>query len=382
MPCKTPVRSMMFRTARRLLLNRYSLAFLYLRGERDRDRGALHNPMRVSPRAKVRYVDRMTVADLRLQYPELQDKKLVPVDIVDDGERLATIPDGSQDFVIANHFLEHCQNPLLALENMFRVLRVDGVLYLALPDKRYTFDRLRPVTTLEHLRRDYEEGPEWSRREHFQEWVRLVNGVTDPVMMDRQVEQLLAMEYSIHYHVWTQREMLELLLYLAKQYPFDIEAMLRHKDEVIFIIRKAGDVSGLAPRIAAVVVLYHPGPEVIDNIRSWAGQVEMVYAVDNSEVPEPSVKTRLSALRNVTYLPQGENRGIARALNIGASRAFAAGYDCLLTMDQDSRAEADMVAKLLECRGAERRGPIGIVCPVSHDPGRAATSSGVRPAPR
>jgi predicted SAM-dependent methyltransferase len=229
-----------FRTARGLLLNRYSLAFLYLQGN-GIEIGALHNPLRVSPRAKVRYVDRMTVADLRRQYPELNDKKLVPVDIVADGELLEGIDDASQEFVIANHFVEHCQNPLLALENMFRVLRVDGVLYLALPDKRFTFDRLRQVTALEHLLRDYTEGPEWSRREHFQEWVRLVNGVTDPVMMERQVEQLLAMEYSIHYHVWTQREMMELLLYLAKQYLFDIEAMLRRKDEVIFVLRRRAE---------------------------------------------------------------------------------------------------------------------------------------------
>ena len=229
----------LYRFTRKLLFNRYSLAFLYLRGDRV-EIGALHNPLKLSTCARVRYVDRMTVAELRLQYPELNEKKLMPVDIVADGELLESIGDASQDFVIANHFLEHCQNPLLALENMFRVLRVDGVLYLALPDKRYTFDRLRPVTTLEHLHRDYSEGPEYSRREHFQEWVRLVNGITDPEMMGRQVEQLLEMEYSIHYHVWTQREMLELLLYLAKQFPCDIEVMLRHKDEVIFIIRKAG----------------------------------------------------------------------------------------------------------------------------------------------
>ena len=227
-----------FRITRKLLFNRYSLSFLYLRGN-GIEIGALHNPLRLSPRARVRYVDRMTVADLRMQYPELQGKKLVDVEIVDDGERLATVLDGSQDFVIANHFIEHCQNPLQALENAYRVLRPSGVLYLALPDKRYTFDRDRPVTLIEHLERDHADGPEWSRRGHFEEWVRLVNKVTDPVLVARQVELLLAMEYSIHYHVWTQREMMALLLHLQKRLPFDIEVMLRHKDEVIFIIRKA-----------------------------------------------------------------------------------------------------------------------------------------------
>jgi SAM-dependent methyltransferase len=223
---------------KRLLLNRYSISFLFLKGN-GIEIGALHNPLRVAPWTRVSYVDRLTVDGLRDQYPELKDKKLVPVDIVDDGELLATVPDGSQDFVIANHFVEHCENPLLALENMLRVLRSGGVVFLALPDMRYSFDRDRQVTPLEHLQRDYREGPAWSRRAHFEEWVRLVNGVRDEPQVEREVEVLLAKGYSIHYHVWTQREMAELVRYLQERYPCDIELMLRNKGEVIFIIRKA-----------------------------------------------------------------------------------------------------------------------------------------------
>ena len=227
----------MLSRAHSLLLNRYSLAFLYLQGD-GIEIGALHNPLRVSPRAKVRYVDRMTVADLRLQYPELRKKKLVPVNLVADGELLESIDDSSQDFVIANHFLEHCQNPILALENMFRVLKGEGILYLALPDKRYTFDRERQLTSLEHLLRDYREGPGWSRQGHFLEWATLVNGVTDREEAEKQAEELMAMNYSIHFHVWSQFELLEMLHMLRQQHPLDIEIMLRRKDEVIFIIRK------------------------------------------------------------------------------------------------------------------------------------------------
>lgn len=116
-----------------------------------------------------------------------------------------------------------------------------------------------------------------------------------------------------------------------------------------------------------MVVLYRPGPEVIENIRSWAGQVETVYAVDNTEgaglgTKLPGLGTGDWGLGNVTWLPQGENVGIARALNIGAARAFAAGFDCLLTMDQDSQAAADLVARLVQCREA-LTGSVGIIAP-------------------
>ncbi len=118
-----------------------------------------------------------------------------------------------------------------------------------------------------------------------------------------------------------------------------------------------------SPRVAAVVVLYEPGNEVLGNIHSWGGEVEVVYAVDNSERAVEMLIDRLAALGNVIYLPQEENVGIARALNIGAQLAVKEGYDFLLTMDQDSSAEPDMVARLLECvTEGEGKAP-GIVAP-------------------
>lgn len=229
--------NLLFHLARKLFQNRILLSFLYLRGN-GIEIGALHNPLPVSPLARVRYVDHMTVTDLRKLYPELRNKKLVPVDILDDGEKLLTIPGGSQDFVIANHFLEHCQNPLLAMENAFRILRLGGVFYLALPDMRYTFDRDRPVTILDHVKECYSEGPERFLRRHYEEWVQQFNKGMDEELIAREVERLMKMGYSIHHHVWTQWEMMELLMHLRKRFPFEIENMLRHEQEVIFIIRK------------------------------------------------------------------------------------------------------------------------------------------------
>ncbi len=48
----------------------------------------------------------------------------------------------------------------------------------------------------------------------------------------------MAKNYRIHYHAWTQFEMLEILHVLRQKYTFDFETMHRRKDEVIFIIRK------------------------------------------------------------------------------------------------------------------------------------------------
>ena len=115
-------------------LDRSVIAETYLSGI-GIEIGALHNPLKLPIRASAKYVDRLSVPDLRQQYPELASEELVEVDILADGERLETIEDSSQDFVVANHFVEHCQNPVGAVLNMLRVLKPAGILYLALPDK-------------------------------------------------------------------------------------------------------------------------------------------------------------------------------------------------------------------------------------------------------
>src|SRR5262245_25200764 len=65
--------------------------------------GGLHIPLRVPGGVRLRYVDRMPVEELRKHYPELANEKLVPVHVIDDGEKLATFARESQDFIIANH---------------------------------------------------------------------------------------------------------------------------------------------------------------------------------------------------------------------------------------------------------------------------------------
>ena len=202
--------------------------------------GGLNAPLPVPRDAQVRYVDRAPLDALRGHYPELEDQPLVEVDIVDDGERLATIGDESQDFVIANHFLEHCQDPIRALVNMFRVLTPNGVLYLAVPDKRFTFDRHRPRTSIEHLLDHFERGPEVDRRAHFEEWVRFVDQVDDETAVAQRTDELMEQDYSIHYHVWTQADVVELLLLLRQRFSivFDVEVAVRNEHENIFVLRK------------------------------------------------------------------------------------------------------------------------------------------------
>lgn len=217
---------------------REALAFEYIRGS-GIEIGALHRPLRVPASAKILYVDRLPVSELRMQYPELNEYTFVKVDVVSDGEKLAEFEAGSLDFVIANHFLEHCENPIGAVESFLRVLKPGGIVYLAVPDKRYTFDTSREITGLQHLVRDYREGPDWSRGEHFREWRALVEHEFRNDSQ-RSMEALTCQSYSIHFHVWTFVEILEFIVYLKKDLglDFNLEKFIRSKSEIVAVLRK------------------------------------------------------------------------------------------------------------------------------------------------
>jgi rhamnosyltransferase len=117
------------------------------------------------------------------------------------------------------------------------------------------------------------------------------------------------------------------------------------------------------PRIAGVVVFYNPVPEFISNIASYSGDVETVYVIDNSEEETPAIREQLEGLPKVVHVWNGGNLGIAAALNIGIESAVHAGFDYVLTMDQDSKALPGMVPAMLACLEQTGRDSVGIVSP-------------------
>lgn len=222
-----------------MLKKRKAISQKYLLGQ-GIEIGALHYPLWISNQATVQYVDRLPVEELRQQYPELQAFNLVNVDIVDNGEYLLKIADDSLDFLIGNHLLEHCENPLGTIRNHLCKIKDNGILYYAIPDKTQSFDHDRPLTDFSHLVKDDTLGPEWSRRLHFREWVELVNQQTEPEKIKHDVQVLEDMNYSIHFHVWDQITFTAFLTQ-AQSYlgdTFAIDCIEPNDTEVIAILRK------------------------------------------------------------------------------------------------------------------------------------------------
>ena len=231
---------MLFDGVERWWVAREDLARRYLQGE-GIEIGAFTWPMRVPKGASVKYLDHAPRDELIRGYGDTFGKEgtngaMIPeTDIVDDGEVLAKVADESQDFVIANHVLEHMPDPIKALGHWLRVLRPGGILFLSLPDGRHTFDRFREPTTLEHLLRDHAEGPEVSRWQHYREWAKYIEGRGDETLDERAAEYE-AIDERNHFHVWTADTFLGMLPGFGL--PCTVEAAQRTQHDFVCILAK------------------------------------------------------------------------------------------------------------------------------------------------
>jgi SAM-dependent methyltransferase len=203
--------------------------------------GALNLPARVPEGTVVKYVDSKPAERLIETYRnEMHGHTVVPVDLVTDAQTLDGVENESQDFVIANQVVEHLENPLLALRNMLRVTKPGGAIFLSLPDKRHTFDVDRPVTTFEHVLEDYRRGPEWSRESHYREWIEKVEKLPAAEVPGRLDALMNVMQYSIHFHAWTQFELFE-FFERARRLPgfsYEIDCFKANDFEALFVLRK------------------------------------------------------------------------------------------------------------------------------------------------
>lgn len=205
--------------------------------------GGLNSPLPV-PGARVLYSDVLTPEEIDALYPGSKHP-----DIISDSESFPDCDDGSFDFVIANHVIEHVTDPIRALTEWYRIIRPGGILFLAVPDKRFTFDRDRERTTLEHLINDHESELETKdlNYAHLKDWATHVEGLEQGSQAWQEwVDYEYNKGYSVHNHVWQIEDILELFQFLAEKHEVVFE-IVAHNDtplfdlEFILILRKLGN---------------------------------------------------------------------------------------------------------------------------------------------
>jgi SAM-dependent methyltransferase len=216
----------------------------YLRG-RGIEIGALWRRFPVHPQARVYYVDRSNIEDLKAQYTEVR-KKIFRPDLVADATELPVSP-GTLDFLIASHVLEHLPFPLSALKAWYRTLAPGGVLLLKVPDKRYTFDFRRSRTPLSRLIYEHEHPESFDWQAHYLDAVENIDGrKPSATELANAVPGLRAGTFNIHYQVWIDEDLIEMIDFTRQAWGFDwqpvvsLRAHFYRKEAAVLLRRQTG----------------------------------------------------------------------------------------------------------------------------------------------
>lgn len=168
-------------------------------------------------------------------------------DVQSDSESFPTLASASLDFIVANHVLEHVTSPIHALTEWQRILRGGGVLMLALPDKRFTFDAPRGRTSLDHLVKDFHsnEEPRDRNLSHLHDWATHVEHLRPGSMeWSRWVDEQYTRGYAVHNHVWIARDVLSLARYAGGWSVVAFDNTSVFTDEFLLILRKCAHAEG------------------------------------------------------------------------------------------------------------------------------------------
>ncbi len=117
--------------------------------QRGLELGPLHNPLIEREGTQVLYVDHADTATLRRKYEGHDVGEIVDVDVVWDQRLASALGDRAPvGYVVASHVIEHVPDLVGWLGELAEVLATGGALSLAIPDKRFCFDRRRAESRL------------------------------------------------------------------------------------------------------------------------------------------------------------------------------------------------------------------------------------------
>lgn len=236
--------------------------------------GALGNAMPLPFAREVLYSDLLTPEQVSAMYPG----SLAP-DIISDSERYPDVESETFDFVVANHVLEHLTDPLRALTEWHRILKRGGLLMLAVPDYRYTFDFRRERTTLHHLEEDHASllPPAQLNECHLLEWAEHVEQLTPGTeAFATWVHEQRSRGYAVHNHVWVLQDILEIMAHLDETAGVRFTLLRCHNTSLLgnefnLLFRKGAAVrqrDRCRPPIArATALAMHPVHEVASRLR-------------------------------------------------------------------------------------------------------------------
>jgi len=156
------------------------------------------------------------------------DKPADTESYVTDATNLFFAADETLDFVCSSHLLEHLANPLKAIVEWKRAIKEGGIIYVGVPDKRYTFDHKRDRTPLSHLIDDFEKDVAQTDTTHIAEFIEKFdeNEPCDGNSEQSPGHVVDNPESAVHHHVWIADDVREIFEHMCLAIPYG--PILRH----------------------------------------------------------------------------------------------------------------------------------------------------------
>ena len=122
--------------------------------------------------------------------------------------------------------------------------------------------------------------------------------------------------------------------------------------------------------VCAVIVTYHPTPKMLENVPEILAQVQRLIVVDNGSTSDELEPVRvMSQSFGFQLIENGENLGIAEALNQGVRWARNSGYPWVILFDQDSRITEGFLCQMFaDWKSHPDRERVGSIHPKYVDP--------------
>lgn len=135
------------------------------------------------------------------------------------------------DCSMSSNVLEHSPNIMQLLLNFYFITKKGGCQFHAIPHYKYTYDRFRKPTALEHFIEDFEKKTDASDRTHVEDYRQ---SAVEKDGWQRKFHELYPLEYPfIHFHVFDEHNTRALLEFMFEDVVTDVYKTDRFSDNVV-----------------------------------------------------------------------------------------------------------------------------------------------------
>jgi hypothetical protein len=165
---------------------------------------------------------------------EMRDRKTIILDM-----HFASLDSSLKnmfDSAISSNVIEHSPNPIWFLLNFHFITKENGFQFHAIPNYRYTFDQFRAPTPVAHLIADFEKMTWFDDTSHNEDY-RM--SAIEKHGHQRSFHEKYPVSYPfIHFHVFDESNVKELLEYMFENVTVDCIRDTRFGDNVVIFSNK------------------------------------------------------------------------------------------------------------------------------------------------